>query len=220
MALQCGIHQLGSATAPDRGFNDCQRQCGDSQPVALDHVVRVEVTPPQPGFRPMSKSAVSWNGDLDRRRRELRQPVPPCRRHAARACLRAVGQHSDAYPSGVGESPIGDEVHAASAAQPTPRPNPAVDRNLAQPHTKRLGSGEYAVLSAQIVVGHSVWTRERARPVPFRATRGAAPALTAAKTPQIAQVRSRATPAERSSSAARPRIAVASCSRHAPTGSG
>ena len=46
MALQCGVHQLSAAAPSNRGFDDRQRQLGDSQALALDDVRWLQIASP------------------------------------------------------------------------------------------------------------------------------------------------------------------------------
>jgi hypothetical protein len=115
---------------------------------------------------PPSVIADFRHGDLDDVGCELGQSEPPRRGQSATRRTLAESPYRSPNASCVSEGSIIDEVDTRKTATPMSRPLPAVDCVAAKTACLGLGERYDPVVSAEIVVKHSVMTEQRASRFP------------------------------------------------------
>jgi hypothetical protein len=155
MALQSRIHQPGTAGLSNGGFDDCQRQFGDPQPVSFDNIRSRQVAPPLAHTVTVRMVACPWHRHFDSVGGKPREAVPPCGSHPTGRRSRSVTPDRRPDACGVGKRTVVDEVDAWRASPPLPRADTSADSVSAQSCALRLCKREDAVLITQILFEHS-----------------------------------------------------------------
>ena len=149
MPLQGGVHQFGTPTATNGGFDDRQWQRRHAQVVSFDHLGRIEIATTQPGPGLETQPAVPRHGHFDDLGRELCEALPPGPGQAAGDGSVTVSPHPGTNSCPFGEFAVIREVDTTCALSPGAGAHPVVHVVPSEPDVLCLGKRDDAVMVAQ-----------------------------------------------------------------------